>query len=206
MTDPKVRFKRSSVPGKIPNETQVPLGEIAINTYDGKVFTSKNVGIGTTVFVVNPWSVGTGTDVYDINFNAGNVGIGSTLPTSKLSVSGDVVISGVITASSFFGYGNNLSGIVTSITAGSGISINQSTGNVTISATGAGGISGVNVFYNNLNTGTASTTLNFKGTGISSVTSSSGISTITIDLQSNLDGGTPTSNYGGIESIEGGGV
>ena len=37
------------------------------------------------------------------------------------------------------GSGINLTGIVTSITAGSGISINQSTGNVTITATGGGG-------------------------------------------------------------------
>jgi hypothetical protein len=36
------------------------------------------------------------------------------------------------------GSGSNLTGIVTSITAGSGISINQSTGNVTITATGGG--------------------------------------------------------------------
>jgi len=104
MSDPKVRFKRSSVPGKIPNETQVPLGEIALNTYDGKVFASKNVGIGTTVFTVNPWNVGTGTDSYDINFTAGNVGVGSTIPTSKLSVVGDGHFSGVVTASSFNGY------------------------------------------------------------------------------------------------------
>ena len=37
------------------------------------------------------------------------------------------------------GNGNNLTGIVTSITAGSGISVDQSTGNVTITATGGGG-------------------------------------------------------------------
>lgn len=201
MSDPKVRFKRSSVPGKIPNETHVPLGEIALNTYDGKVFASKNVGIGTTVFVVNPWNVGTGTDSYDINFTVGNVGIGTTSAASKLTVNGNV------SASSFIGSGINLTGVVTSITAGSGISINQSTGNVTITNTGGGGGSGsLLIYYNNINTGTGSTILNFTGTGISSVTSSSGISTVRIDLQSNLDGGTPTSNYGGIESIEGGGI
>lgn len=99
MADPKLRFKRSSVPGKIPNETQVPLGEIALNTYDGKLFASKNVGIGTTVFVVNPWNVGAGTDTYNTFFNVGNVGVGTTNPTSKLQIQGDVNVSGVITAS-----------------------------------------------------------------------------------------------------------
>lgn len=132
MADPKLRFKRSSVPGKIPNETNVPLGEIAINTYDGKVFASKNVGIGTTVYVVNPWNVGVGTDAYDINFTVGNVGIGSTLPSSKLSIIGDANVTGVVTASSFYGLGTNLTGIVTSIIAGTNVNVSSSTGEVTI--------------------------------------------------------------------------
>ena len=92
MADPKVRFKRSSVQGKIPNATQVPLGEIAINTYDGKIFSSKNVGVGTTVYTVNPWDVGVGTNAYDISFTAGKVGIGTTNPPDSLSVSGRVQI------------------------------------------------------------------------------------------------------------------
>ena len=46
---------------------------------------------------------------------------------------------GIVTATSFIGSGSNLTGIVTSITAGSGISIDQSTGNVTITATGGSG-------------------------------------------------------------------
>jgi hypothetical protein len=68
-----------------------------------------------------------------------NVGIGTTNPTSALTVSGNAFISGIVTASSFSGSGSPLTGIVTSLTAGSGISLNQSTGNVTITATGGGG-------------------------------------------------------------------
>ncbi len=111
MSDPKLKFKRSSVPGKIPTETQVPLGEIAINTYDAKIFASKNVGIGTTVFVVNPWNVGAGTDAYDINFTIGNVGMGTTNPTSKLSVTGNVNVTGVVTATAFVGDGSGLTNL-----------------------------------------------------------------------------------------------
>ena len=44
--------------------------------------------------------------------------------------------SGIVTASSFRGSGSNLTGIVTFITAGSGISVSQNTGNVTITGTG----------------------------------------------------------------------
>jgi hypothetical protein len=49
--------------------------------------------------------------------------------------------TGIITASSFSGSGSSLTGIVTSLTAGPGISLNPSTGNVTITATGGGGSS-----------------------------------------------------------------
>jgi hypothetical protein len=40
------------------------------------------------------------------------IGIGTTNPTSKLTVSGDVSISGVVTAASFVGEGSGLTGIV----------------------------------------------------------------------------------------------
>jgi hypothetical protein len=43
MADPKIQIRRSSVPGKIPTTGQLSLGEIAINTHDGKIFLKKNV-------------------------------------------------------------------------------------------------------------------------------------------------------------------
>lgn len=86
MADPKVKLKRSAVEGKIPTPDQLPLGEIALNTYDKKLFASANVGVGTTVFTVNPWTVGFGTNVYDTYFTAGNVGVGTTRPGASLHV------------------------------------------------------------------------------------------------------------------------
>ena len=116
MADPKVKLKRSAVAGRIPSVDQVPLGELALNTWDGQLFASKNVGLGTTVVAINPWVVGTGTDSYNAYFTAGNVGIGITVPTSTLHVNGDVDasninVSGVITATSFSGDGSALTGI-----------------------------------------------------------------------------------------------
>jgi hypothetical protein len=39
----KVQIKRSSVPSKVPTTADLDLGELAINTYDGKVFLKKSV-------------------------------------------------------------------------------------------------------------------------------------------------------------------
>ena len=111
MADPKIKFKRSAVAGKIPTAAQVPLGELALNTNDGLLYASKDVGAGTTVIAVNPFRVGTGTDSYNTFFTAGNVGINSTIPTSKLDVDGDVKLSGVITATTFSGSGASLTNL-----------------------------------------------------------------------------------------------
>jgi hypothetical protein len=111
----------------------------------------------------------------------GKVGIGTTNATSTLSVVGDTNVTGVVTANSFSGSGSALTGIVTSITAGSGISVNQNTGNVTITATGGGGITGVTIQDEGSIVGVANsiTTLNFVGANVSA-TASGSISTITV--------------------------
>ena len=61
MSDPRIKLKRSAVSGKIPSANDLPLGELALNTYDGKLYASKNVGIGTTVFAINPIRASTTT-------------------------------------------------------------------------------------------------------------------------------------------------
>ena len=50
MADPNIRIKRSSVPGKVPTELQLPLGELALNTYDAELFARRErAGIGTDI-------------------------------------------------------------------------------------------------------------------------------------------------------------
>jgi len=44
-----IKIKRSAVPGKIPLTTDLALGELAINTYDGKLFLKKNDGTEAVV-------------------------------------------------------------------------------------------------------------------------------------------------------------
>lgn len=152
MANPIIKIKRSSVPGKIPNTTSLPVGEFAINTYDGKVFLQQDqggVGVGSTVITVNPWSVGFGSDVYDTYFTSGNVAIGTTNPTSKLTVEGDTLVSGVVTATGGFNLGISSAG--TTITSGPITTLNfVGTGNtfavngttVDISIQGGGGSTG----------------------------------------------------------------
>ena len=52
------RIKRSAVPGKKPVVADLQLGELALNTYDGYLFSQRDtggVGIGTTVSLLTPW-------------------------------------------------------------------------------------------------------------------------------------------------------
>jgi hypothetical protein len=141
MADPKIRIKRSSVPGKIPTDAQVPLGELALNTYDGKLFASKDIGAGTTVYAVNPWTAGVGTDTYDTYFTAGNVGVGTTVPTSALHIVGDALVTGIVTATGGFNLGISSggtsisSGPITTLNilgAGNTVSVDGTTANITL--------------------------------------------------------------------------
>ena len=111
MAAPIIKIKRSAVPGKLPSISDLNLGELALNTYDGHLYTTKNVGAGNTVIVVNPFRVGSGTDSYDAYFTQGNIGIGTDNPTVKLDVNGNVNVSGIVTATSFSGGGGSITGV-----------------------------------------------------------------------------------------------
>jgi len=116
MADPKIRIRRSATPNKVPETSQLDLGELAINTFDGKLYLEQDQTSGSgiaTVIAVNPWSVGIGSLAYDTYFTAGDVGIGTDDPTVKLDVRGDVNVSGVVTATNFFG---SLTGTATTAT------------------------------------------------------------------------------------------
>ena len=81
MANPKIKVKRSSVEGKVPAVSQLERGELAVNSYDGKVYILKDqfsVGIATTTHTINPWNEPNG------------VGAG-------VSYSGDVLVTGIAT-------------------------------------------------------------------------------------------------------------
>ena len=59
MASPNIRIKRSAVSGKRPRLSDLQTGELALNTYDGYLYTVRDtggVGIGTTTSLLTPWT------------------------------------------------------------------------------------------------------------------------------------------------------
>jgi hypothetical protein len=88
----KILLKRSGVSGSIPTTASLDLGELALNTYDGKAFLHKS---GSTDEVVE--IVVTGARV-----------------TGSISLTGAVSAS-IVSASSFVGYGGGITGVTASM-------------------------------------------------------------------------------------------
>ena len=111
----------------------------------------------------------------------------------------NIVNAGIVTATSFDGDGSGLSGIVTSITAGTGITISGSTGNVTINASGGGSGIGLTDFSVTTATASGGGSLSYDdATGVFSYTppdlssyltsvTASDLSAISIDALSDVD-------------------
>ena len=138
-----IKLKRSAVSGNTPSTSDLELGEIAINTYDGKVFIKKNDGSASVVEVGAadntklPLTGGTitGTVVFNSapTFNTA-IAMGSTLNVaSSIGIAGTTVIDS----------SRNLTNIaaltlVGNITQGNGDYIYNGGGNFDIKHTTAG--------------------------------------------------------------------
>ena len=91
-----IKLRRSSTEGKVPTTSQLALGELAINTYDGRIFFEKNDGSAAIQHIVTTDSITTGSvsivgqlTVDDISIN------GSTISDSgdlTLDIGGDLNI------------------------------------------------------------------------------------------------------------------
>jgi hypothetical protein len=82
-----ILLKRSGVAGSVPTTTSLKVGEIALNTYDGKAFLHKS---GSTDEVVE-------------------------IVVAGANVTGSISLTGAVTASAFKGYGGALTGVTASM-------------------------------------------------------------------------------------------
>ena len=183
MANPVIKVKRSSVVGKVPAPNQLERGELAVNSYDGKVYIVKDqfsVGIATTTTTVNPW-LETG------------VGVG-------LSYSGDIKVSGISTFGSdkvvvgaaqtqFLVRGNGR--VVGVLTVGSGsVTLNDDSVNVgagtTILTTGFQ-IGGNGVFVHSTGYNVGGTFLHNAGITGAGANLSGIVTAVGLDVSGNID-------------------
>lgn len=113
-----VKLKRSSVSGKVPLTSDLQLGELAVNTFDGKLYTLMNNGTASVVQLGGP-SV--------TSFSAGTTGL-----TPSSTTTGAITLAGTLAVA------NGGTGVTTS--TGSGNVVLSAgptfTGNITFNSTG----------------------------------------------------------------------
>lgn len=169
MAAPKIQLRRSSVSGKKPTNTQLQLGELAVNTYDGHLYIKQDtggVGVDTSVILVNPWY--SNADDTIVTYD-GTVNIGAAL-----------TVTGTVTASAFIGDGSQLTGLPTGglwRADGVGISTTAKVGVGTETA---------NANYDLHVVGSGQTALFVEGGARVSGMLSVGENTITLDGQNNI--------------------
>jgi hypothetical protein len=85
MADPNIKIKRSAVPGKVPTEGQLPLGELALNTYDAELFARRErAGIGTDI--VRLGAGATVTNILYVTQDGSDANTGKKLGDAKRTI------------------------------------------------------------------------------------------------------------------------
>lgn len=122
-----------AVTGRITAATATATGTIT----GGNIATAGTVS--ATGNITGSYILGNGSQLTGINANYGNANVAAYLPTytgAMTAMTGNVTTTANVQGVYIKGNGSELTGIVTSIVAGNGISINSSTGAVTVTATG----------------------------------------------------------------------
>ena len=87
------RIKRSAIPGKKPVVADLQLGELALNTYDAELYTTRErSGIGTDVV-----RLGAGTTVTNILYvtkDGSDTNTGRKLGDAKATIAGAIATAG----------------------------------------------------------------------------------------------------------------
>lgn len=106
-----IKLKRTAVQGKIPTTSQIDLGELAINTYDGRIFFEKDDGTTSIQEILTSNSDSTGS------FTLGDLSASSFISASSLNISGNASIQGNLTLGGNITIGDNSADVIT-VTSG----------------------------------------------------------------------------------------
>lgn len=163
----KIELKRSAVPGKVPSTSSLDLGEVAINTFDGKAYFKKNDGTQkivqladvsgsiasasfavTASYALNSQNIDTGSIVSTSSFNAYTSSINSytsSLNSTTSSFVRNSQTSSMSVASASQATTASVASRVTSISD----NVTNNTDNRVLTATGGGTINGeTNLTFN----------------------------------------------------------
>lgn len=86
-----IKLKRSAVANNIPTTIQLELGEIAINTYDGKMFIKKDDGVTQTIVEVGAGSSSITPKIDEYNPSNFTAGTTTTLTLTQTPISIDAL-------------------------------------------------------------------------------------------------------------------
>ena len=87
-----IQLRRSATPNAVPTTTQLALGELAINTYDGKLYLKKNDGTESIVLIN---SVGGGGGPATLTFTTTEINMGNYPRRSgSFTISGTGLVTG----------------------------------------------------------------------------------------------------------------
>ena len=104
-----VQLKRSALSGKVPDTGSLNLGELAVNTYDGKIYFKKSGSIESVESVVTTNSVVTGSIRLEGTGSFGSLKVNDTLTVNhgisiisgSLGITSDLTVLGAVNAKQF---------------------------------------------------------------------------------------------------------
>jgi hypothetical protein len=103
-----LKLKRTAVSGKIPTTSHIELGELAMNTFDGRIFLKKDSGTPIITEILTTNTEGSIT---------GSLNLNGDITANNLTLSGNATIDGNITLGGNITIGDNVADVVT-VTAG----------------------------------------------------------------------------------------
>ena len=103
-----LKLKRTAVNGKTPTTSHLELGELAMNTFDGRIFLKKDSGVPIINEILTTNTEGSITGSLNLNGN---------ITANNITLSGNATIAGNLTLGGNITIGDNVADVVT-VTAG----------------------------------------------------------------------------------------